>query len=111
MMVNSVAAFFIYEANHERQASRRSKPGRIVYYFPAPQQFLYFLPLPQVHGSLGATFFFGFVSAAFLAAEDVISVRFMMIPFLAMIKGSEAWTLYTKILHHNLLGNRWFANG
>jgi len=63
---------------------------KVVYYFPAPQQLLYFLPLPQVQGSLGATFFFGFVSRAFLATEAVISVRFMMIPFLAMIKGSDA---------------------
>jgi hypothetical protein len=32
-------------------------------YFPAPQQFLYFLPLPQIHGSLRPTsicFTFGF---------------------------------------------------
>jgi hypothetical protein len=48
---------------------------------PAPQQFLYFLPLPQVQGSLGATFFFGLVLPALLAGEAVISVRFMMVPF------------------------------
>jgi hypothetical protein len=56
---------------------------------------LYFLPLPQVQGSFGATFFFGLVLPALLVTEVIDSVLFMMIPFLAIIKRSEARTLYT----------------
>jgi hypothetical protein len=52
-----------------------------------------------VQGSLGATFFFfGLVLPALLAGEAVISVRFMVSPFLVILGGSEAWTLYIKMI-------------